>query len=124
MLSAGEIRDSKAVDIQWSDVRAERGLAHRLAATGRMTRLVDGRRHHDARARGHPGLVSGALAERFPDEVVAASWDSVIVEVAGQRQLQRIPLMEPLKGTRDQVGDLVESSTSIGELLTRLSAPA
>mgnify|MGYP003599060044 FL=1 len=117
----------KAVDIQWSDVRAERGLAHRLAATDRMTRLVDEAAAAEAMTRA-PGdtraWFRGALLERFPDEVVAASWDSVIVEVAGQRQLQRIPLMEPLKGTRAQVGDLVESSTSIGELLTRLSAPA
>ena len=31
----------KAVDLQWSDVRAERGLAHRLAATGRLEMLVE-----------------------------------------------------------------------------------
>ena len=31
----------KAVDLQWSDVRADRGLAHRLVATGRLEVLVD-----------------------------------------------------------------------------------
>ena len=31
----------KAVDLQWSDVRADRGLAHRLVATDRVEVLVD-----------------------------------------------------------------------------------
>jgi proteasome accessory factor A len=116
----------KAVDIQWSDVRSDRGLANRMRATGRLTRLVDDddiaaaveQAPEDTRA-----WFRGAVLRRYPDEVVAASWDSVIVEVPGQRQLQRIPMLEPLRGTRAQLGALVESSTSMGELLKHLSAP-
>ena len=111
--------------MRWA-VRSDRGLANRMRATGRLTRLVDDddiaaaveQAPEDTRA-----WFRGAVLRRYPDEVVAASWDSVIVEVPGQRQLQRIPMLEPLRGTRAQLGDLVESSTSMGELLKHLSAP-
>ncbi len=114
----------KAVDIQWSDVRAERGLANRLAATGRLEILVT---QDEARAAmttppaDTRAWFRGRVIERFPDAVVAASWDSVIVELAGQRALQRIPMLEPQRGTRDAVDALLTSSSSIEELLAGLA---
>jgi proteasome accessory factor A len=116
----------KAVDIQWSDVRADRGLAQRLSASGRLTRLISEDEATAAMTQAPADTRAwfrGAVLERFPDQVIAASWDSVIVEVPGQRQLQRIPMMEPLKGTREQLGDLVATSDSMGELMSRLTAP-
>jgi proteasome accessory factor A len=115
----------KAVDIQWSDVRADRGLAQRLSASGRLTRLISEEEATAAMTQAPADTRAwfrGAVLERFPDQVIAASWDSVIVEVPGQRQLQRIPMMEPLKGTREQLGDLVATSDSMGELMSRLTA--
>ena len=79
----------KAVDLQWSDVRADRGLAHRLVANGRL---------------------------------VAASWDSVIFDVAGQRTLQRVPMLDPHKGTEAGVGDLVRAAPDASSLLEALAA--
>ncbi len=116
----------KAVDIQWSDVRAERGLAHRMAATGRLEVLVP---EHEARAAmttpptDTRAWFRGRVIECFPDQVVAASWDSVIVEVPGQRALQRVPMLEPLKGTRDSVEEVLAASASIEELLAGLAVP-
>ena len=54
----------KAVDLQWSDVRADRGLAHRLVATGRLEVLVDEadvQRRRRPRRPPTPGPGSGAL---------------------------------------------------------------
>ena len=103
----------KAVDLQWSDVRADRGLAHRMVATGRLEVLVD--EADVVRAVEEPptdtrAWFRGTCLRRFPDDVVAASWDSVIFDVAGQRTLQRVPMLEPLKGTKAGVGDLVRSA--------------
>ena len=58
----------KAVDLQWSDVRADRGLAHRLVATGRLEVLVDEadvQRAVDEPPR-HPGVVPGHLPAALP----------------------------------------------------------
>ncbi len=116
----------KAVDIQWSDVRADRGLAHRLRATGRLTELVTDAQAVAAATQAPVDTRAwfrGELLRRFPDEVVAASWDSLIVEVPGQRELQRIPLVDPHKGTAAQLGPLVAGSTTITDLLDALRAP-
>ena len=64
----------------------------------------------------------GTCLRRFPDDVVAASWDSVIFDVAGQRTLQRVPMLEPLKGTEAGVGDLVRSAPDAASLLEALAA--
>ncbi len=92
-----------AMDLQWSDVRPERGIYHRLLAAGAAERLVDERAvsqavHHapeDTRA-----YFRGEVMARFGDEVSAASWDSVIFDVAGAPSLQRVPMLDPLRGTR------------------------
>jgi hypothetical protein len=114
----------KAVDLQWSDVRADRGLAHRLAATGRLEVLVEEdavraavtQAPTDTRA-----WFRGECLRRFPDDVVAASWDSVIFDVRGQRTLQRVPMLEPLRGTEAGVGDLVRNAPDAAALLAALA---
>ena len=116
----------RAVDIQWSDVRADRGLANRMRSAGRLRSLVDDA--EVARAVAEPpedtrAWFRGTCLRRFPDAVVAASWDSVIFDVPGARALQRIPMLEPLRGTRASVGDLVEGAPDAAALLEALAAP-
>ncbi|WP_377642582.1 depupylase/deamidase Dop [Oryzobacter terrae] len=115
----------KAVDLQWSDVRADRGLAHRLAATGRVEVLVDEadvRHAVDHAPTDTRAWFRGECLRRFADDVVAASWDSVIFDVAGQRTLQRVPMLEPLKGTEAGIGDLVRGAPDAASLLRALAA--
>ena len=47
----------------------------------------------------------GECLARWPDAVVAANWDSVILDV-GSDPLRRIPMMEPLRGTKAHVEPL------------------
>src|SRR5438132_534788 len=49
----------------------------------------------------------GRCLAKYPAEVAAASWDSVIFDV-GRDSLQRVPTMEPLRGTKAHVGDLLD----------------
>jgi proteasome accessory factor A len=58
---------------------------------------------------------------RYPDEVAAASWDSVIFDIPGQEALQRVPTLEPLRGTRSHVGELLERSPTARELVAALA---
>jgi proteasome accessory factor PafA2 len=114
----------RAVDIQWSDVRADKGLFHRLTSAGRFEQLVQEedveravtRPPEDTRA-----YFRGGCLARWPDSVVAASWDSVIFEVPGQRTLQRVPMLEPLRGTKESVGALLDASPDVESLLKGLA---
>ena len=54
--------------------------------------------------------------EKYGPAVVAASWDSVIFDVPGKPALQRLPLLDPLKGTRAQVGSIIDASADVTEL--------
>ena len=61
----------------------------------------------------------GRCLARFPDQVVAANWDSLVFDV-GEAALQRVPMLEPGKGTQEAVGALIDSSADAAELLQRL----
>jgi proteasome accessory factor A len=52
---------------------------------------------------------------------VAANWDSLVFDV-GEASLQRVPMMEPGRGTEDAVGALIDAATSAADLLARLRA--
>ncbi|MEI2775689.1 MAG: depupylase/deamidase Dop [Tetrasphaera sp.] len=114
----------KAIDIQWSDVRPDKGLFNKLRAAGRFTELVaeDAVRAavtdppHDTRA-----YFRGRCLDRFGDNVVAASWDSVIFEVPGQRALHRVPMLEPLRGTREAVRELLDQADDVADLIRSLA---
>jgi proteasome accessory factor A len=63
----------------------------------------------------------GRCLQKFPNEVVAANWDSLVFDV-GRDPLRRVPMMEPLRGTADHVGKLIDDSATASELLQRLGA--
>jgi proteasome accessory factor A len=53
--------------------------------------------------------------------VAAASWDSVIFDIPGRESLQRVPTLEPLRGTRAHVGDLLDRCHNAAELVAALT---
>ncbi|WP_216077830.1 depupylase/deamidase Dop [Isoptericola sediminis] len=112
-----------ALDLQWSDVRPERGIYHRLVASGAVERITT--EDEVARAVHHPptdtrAWFRGEVMERYADEVSAASWDSVIFDVAGAASLQRVPMPDPLRGTAQHIGQLLDASPDATALLTGL----
>ena len=63
----------------------------------------------------------GRCLAKYPDEIVAANWDSIVFDV-GREPLRRVPMMEPLRGTADHVARLIDESDSAVELLDRLGS--
>jgi Pup amidohydrolase len=112
------------IDLQYHDVRQDKGLYHKLVASGKVERLVDEadiqratrRPPEDTRA-----YFRGACIRKYSDAIMAASWDSVIFDT-GRDALQRVPMREPLRGTRDLVEDLLEASDSAATLVDTLQA--
>jgi proteasome accessory factor A len=112
------------VDLQYSDVRLDRGLYNRLVARGRMVRLTDDETvdravenpPEDTRA-----YFRGRCLRQYSESVAAASWDSVIFDIPGRESLQRVPTLEPLRGTRAHVGELLDRCRTAGELVAALT---
>ena len=112
------------VDLQYADVRAEKGLYNRLVARGRFDRIVG--EEEVARAVVHPpedtrAYFRGRCLEQYADHVAAASWDSVIFDLPGRDSLQRVPTLEPLRGTRNHVKALLDRCRTAEDLVRLLS---
>ncbi|MGY1753317.1 depupylase/deamidase Dop [Blastococcus sp. SYSU D01042] len=113
----------KLVDLQYSDVRPEKGLYNRLVARGSMQRLLTEDEVEQAVVHAPTdtrAYFRGECLRRFPAQVAAASWDSVVFDL-GQENLVRIPTMEPLRGTREHVGALFEASATAKELVDTIT---
>ena len=102
----------------------DKGLYNRLVTRGSMKRLVDRGRRSPAAMTTPPedtrAYFRGRCLERYPAEVAAASWDSVIFDL-GRESLVRIPTLEPLRGTRRHVGELIDASRTAEELVEALT---
>ncbi len=111
------------VDLQYSDVRLDKGLYNRLVARGSMKRLVTEQQVRDA-VDNPPtdtrAYFRGECLRRFGADIAAASWDSVIFDLGGD-SLVRIPTLEPLRGSKAHVGALLDSVDSAAELVEQLT---
>jgi proteasome accessory factor A len=111
------------VDLQYHDVRPDKGLYNKLAARGSMERMIS--EDEAVRAMSEPpedtrAYFRGRCLRQYAGDVAAASWDSVIFDV-GRDSLQRVPTLEPLRGTRAHVGDLLDQMGTAAELVDKLA---
>ena len=109
-----------AMDLQYHDVTPERSLHARLGTE----RLLDPAEvvlavtepPETTRA-----YFRGKCLQRWSSSIAAANWDSLVFDLGGD-PLRRVPMMEPLRGTRAHVDELLSSVSSPAELLERLGS--
>jgi proteasome accessory factor PafA2 len=111
------------IDLQYADVDPRRSLYKALVDKGLIRRLVTD--EEIERARTSPpddtrAYFRGRVMEKFGSSVVAASWDSVIFDVPERPALQRVPLLDPLRGTKAQVGQMIDSCNTVSDLFAAL----
>ncbi len=108
----------KAIDLQYHDLRPERCLARRVDLDTIVTddEVTAAMTQPPATTRAY---FRGRCLEKYPDDIVAANWDSLVFDV-GRDPLRRVPMMEPLRGTAEHVATLIDQSDTAGELLDRL----
>jgi proteasome accessory factor A len=108
----------RAIDLQYHDLRPTHSLALRV---GLRTLSAE----QDVREAVHNppdntrAYFRGQCVARFPDQIVAANWDSVVFDL-GEGPLQRVPMIDPLRGTRALTAELLETSATASELLDGL----
>lgn len=111
------------LDLQYHDLRLERGLYYKLEREGCVDRLVTDdevlsavdQAPADSRA-----YFRSVCLKKFGKEVYGASWSSVLFDVGGG-VVKRVPLMEPLRGTEALTGTLLRNVDSVDQLLTTLT---
>ena len=109
----------QALSLQFHDIRPQRSLFRRLTTQQLIT-------EHDIVTAMHSppedtrAYFRGICLRRWPDDIVSVNWDSLVFDV-GQKALQRVPTLDPLRGTKKLVGALFDTVTSPAELVVALS---
>jgi proteasome accessory factor PafA2 len=114
------------IDLQYHDIRPGKGLFYKLEESDAVERLVTDDEvtkavydpPKDTRA-----YFRGMCLQKYSDEVVSASWDSVIFDLK-EGPLKKIFMLEPLRGTEAHVRQLLAESPTAGDLLRNLGKPA
>ncbi len=113
----------RLIDLQYHDVRRSKGLYNRLAAAGKVDRITTDEAIDTAvmePPENTRAYFRGRCISRYPDAIAAASWDSLIMDT-GRDALQRIPMREPLRGTKAHVEELLQSSEDAASLVDKLN---
>jgi len=108
----------RAIDLQFHDLRPERSLARRVG----LVELVSAQAVREAvhkPPRTTRAYFRGECVARYPEQIVAANWDSVVFDL-GEGPLQRVPMMDPLRGTAELTEELLETSQTADDLLAAL----
>ncbi|MDH3500708.1 MAG: depupylase/deamidase Dop [Acidimicrobiia bacterium] len=113
------------IGLQYHDVDPKKGLYYRLANRGSVRRLFTD--DQVAAAVIDPptstrAYFRGRCVAQYPDSLVAANWDSLVFDT-GESTLKRVPMMEPLRGTRDHVAELLDQAPDAAELIEALGGP-
>ena len=112
------------LDLQYHDVRPEKGLYFTLERGHHIERIVSDTEVLRAESNAPPetrAYFRAACVKKWPQEVYAASWTSVLFDV-GNAAIKRVPLMEPLRGTESLTKGLLDESDTVASLLAKLKA--
>jgi proteasome accessory factor A len=114
----------KLMDLQYHDIRPERGLFYTLERGDLIQRIVredDIQRAEDTPPLGTRAYFRGRCASRFAKSLYGASWTSLLFDV-GNTTIKKVPLMDPYRGTRALTGELLDTVESVEVLLDKLKA--
>jgi proteasome accessory factor A len=114
------------IDLQYHDIRPGKGLYYKLEEAEAVERIVTDDEiskaiydpPKDTRA-----YFRGMCLQRYAEEIVSASWDSVIFDLK-EGPLKKIFMLEPLRGTEAHVRGLLMESPTAADLLRNISRAA
>ena len=108
----------RAIDLQYHDLRADRSLAARcgLRQIVELPAVLDALNQPPLTTRAY---FRGRCIGKFSESIATANWDSVVFDL-GAGPLQRVPMMDPLRGTAALTGELLDRCSTVRELLDEL----
>jgi len=112
------------LDLQYHDLRPDKGLYYMLERQGRVERIV--RDEQIAAAITRPpedtrAYFRGECLRRYGAAVFGVNWDSISFSVDDE-PIKRIMMIEPLKGSKAHVQELLDNSPTAADLVENLRA--
>lgn len=114
----------RLIDLQYHDLRPDKGLYFKMLKQGQIRRITS--EDQVTRAVKEPpedtrAYFRGRCIERFASSISSANWDSIVFDL-GEDPLRRVPMMDPLKGTKSHVGELIDSCETAAELIDGIAS--
>ena len=112
------------LDLQYHDLRRDRGLYYLLERQAQVERVVTD--EEITRAIQEPpedtrAYFRGRCLQRYGPEVFGVNWDSISFGI-GDEPIKRVLMTEPLKGSRVHVEQLLQESPTTADLVRNLRA--
>ena len=110
----------RLMDLQYHDVRPEKGLYYTLERSHLIERIVQDSRDRQggvhAADRARAPISADGVSESSSKSIYGASWTSVLFDV-GNTTIKKVPLMDPLRGTESLTAELLDQSDTAEALL-------
>ncbi len=112
----------KLMDLQYHDIRPEKGLFYTLERSHLVNRIVE--EDEIQRAELNPPIGTrayfrGRCVRKFATSLYGASWTSVLFD-AGNNTIKKVPLMDPHRGTQSLTRELLDTADSVDDLFEKL----
>ena len=112
------------MDLQYHDVRPEKGLYYLLERSGAARRMLED--EESIRAMEEPpedtrAYFRGQCLKKFKNEIFGVNWDSISFQL-GDGPIQRLLMEEPMRGTKQHVQQLLDRSATAAELLANMTS--
>lgn len=112
------------LDLQYHDIRRARGLYYLLEKEGKVRRVLDDSEitpaitdpPQDTRA-----YFRGTCQRKYGKDIFGINWDSISFNV-DKNNVKRIMMLEPARGSKMYVEQLIESSPDVKTLIKKLQA--
>lgn len=110
------------IDLQYHDIRPSKGLYYTLEKDGCVERIVSDAEiaaaivnpPSDTRA-----YFRGMCLKKFPERIYGVGWSSISFK-GEENTVKKVPMLEPARGTAELVGEILEKSRTVEELLNFL----
>jgi proteasome accessory factor A len=110
------------MDLQYHDIRPDRGIYYVLERSGAARRMLadeDVVRAMEDPPEDTRAYFRGQCLKQFKDEISGVNWDSISLNL-GDGPIKRIMMEEPTRGTKRHVQELLERSGSAADLVANL----
>jgi proteasome accessory factor A len=110
------------IDLQYHDIRPDKGLYYVLERGGHVDRIIADQDIQEAIYKPPTdtrAYFRGVCLSKYPDKIYGVGWSSISVR-AGEGSIKKIPTLEPAKGSKELVGEILDKAATVEELLSFL----
>jgi proteasome accessory factor A len=112
------------MDLQYHDIRPDKGLYHVLERSGAARRVLT--EEHIVRSMEDPpedtrAYFRGQCLKKFKHQIFGVNWDSISFNL-GEGPIKRILMEEPTRGTKRHVQHLLDRSETAADLVANITA--